>query len=643
MSKILIVEDQRIIAKDIELSLLSLGYKVAANVSSGEEAIKKAKATQPDLVLMDIVLKGEMSGIEAAQKIRESSDIPIIYLTAHADEDTLKRAKLTQPYGYILKPFRVEQLRTAIEMSLYKHMIERRLKESEERFRALYEDNPSMYYTVDEKGIILSVNKFGAEQLGYTSEELVGNSFLTLCHPDDQKVFLKHLGTCFQNPGKVFEWDFRKVRKDASVLWVRQYARTVKWADDNTVVLIVCEDITEHKKASDALRIAHDDLEIRVQERTKDLLNSNERLQSEIVERRRADAELKKAFNEIKVLKEQLEKENIYLQKEVELQYSHGEIIGESKALKAVLSQVEQVADSDTTVLLLGETGTGKELLAHAIHNLSRRRERVMVKVNCTALPSTLIESELFGYEKGAFTGAFTRKIGCFEVANGSTIFLDEIGDLPLELQPKLLRVIQEGVFHRLGNNKSIKVDVRIIAATNRNLAKAVNERSFREDLYYRLNVFPIHVPPLRERKGDIPLLIRAFINEFGERMGKSIEVIPKRVIQTLQRYQWPGNVRELRNVLERAMILNKGPTFHLQLPKIIEAPTKRGMTLEEMDKKHILEVLESSGWRVRGKGGAAEILGLKPTTLESKMHKLSIKRKIQKLRNKVLYTKYRG
>jgi transcriptional regulator with GAF, ATPase, and Fis domain len=287
------------------------------------------------------------------------------------------------------------------------------------------------------------------------------------------------------------------------------------------------------------------------------------------------------------------------------------------------------VAATDSTVLILGETGTGKELLAHAIHNLSSRKEKQMVTVNCSALPGSLIESELFGREKGAYTSALTKRLGRFEIADGSTIFLDEISELPLELQTKLLRVLEDGRFERLGRSDSIKVDVRVVAATNRDLTKEVSQGRFREDLYYRLNVFPLTVPPLRERRGDIPLLVWTFVKEHSERMGKTIESIPRKSMEALQRYLWPGNVRELKNIIERAVILSKGPDLLIEVPPIVDSERQHSkMTLEELEKRHITNVLETTGWRVRGKNGAAEILGLKPTTLDFRIKKLGIPRR---------------
>ena len=345
------------------------------------------------------------------------------------------------------------------------------------------------------------------------------------------------------------------------------------------------------------------------------------------LERKRADQKIQKALEEIEMLKDRLEAENLYLRDQIDTEFRHEEIIGNSDVIKRVLLRVEQVAVTSSTVLILGETGTGKELIARAIHNSGSRRNRAMIKVNCAALPAALIEAELFGREKGAYTGAATRQMGRFEAANGSTIFLDEIGDLPLELQAKLLRVIQEGQFERLGSPHPVDVDVRVIAATNRNLALAVKEGRFREDLYYRLNVFPISVPPLRERREDIPLLVSAMVAEFSRNFDKKIERIPKKSMDAMELYQWPGNIRELRNVVERAMILSNGPTLVVDVPDISAAISAPSLSISEIDRRHIVSVLEKTSWRVRGKNGAAEVLGLKPTTLDSRMKKLGIKR----------------
>ncbi len=336
------------------------------------------------------------------------------------------------------------------------------------------------------------------------------------------------------------------------------------------------------------------------------------------------------AYEEIAELKARLERENVYLQEEIKTQHNFEEIIGQSPPIRKVFKAIETVAPTDAAVLILGETGTGKELIARAAHNLSPRRDRALVTVNCAALPAGLIESELFGHEKGAFTGALARKIGRFELADRGTIFLDEIGNLPLDLQAKFLRVLQEGEFERVGGSPTLKVDVRVIAATNRGLEKAIEEGGFRPDLYYRLNVFPIRVPPLRERAEDIPLLVRYFVMKYGGKLGKRIETVPQRVMDALQAYPWPGNVRELENVIERAVIIGQGSELELGewLPKPGVSPrSARLPTLQELEREHIIQVLELAGWRVSGEKGAAKLLGLKPTTLEARMKKLGIKR----------------
>jgi transcriptional regulator with GAF, ATPase, and Fis domain len=355
-----------------------------------------------------------------------------------------------------------------------------------------------------------------------------------------------------------------------------------------------------------------------------------------ITEVKRAQVELEHALAELAQLKNQLEAENLYLQEEIKGSYDFEEIIGESKQLRRLFRRVEQVASTNATVLITGETGTGKELLARAIHGRSARKEHPLVKVNCAALPVNLIESELFGHEKGAFTGALSHRIGRFELANHGTIFLDEIGDLPLELQSKLLRVLQEGEFERLGSSKTIKVDVRVIAATNRDLEKAMAESRFRSDLFYRLNVFPIVVPSLRERKGDIPLLVQHFIKKSHSRLGKKITIVPKPLMDALIRYDWPGNVRELANVIERAVILSSGPVLTLDEPLGRVAPTpeacESGEMLEAIERAHIVRVLNECGWKIKGKDNAAVRLGINPSTLRSRIQKLGIVRPAREL-----------
>ena len=336
------------------------------------------------------------------------------------------------------------------------------------------------------------------------------------------------------------------------------------------------------------------------------------------------------AYRQIEELKDKLNKEKLYLEDEIRTEYNFEEIIGESAALKRILKQVETVAPTDSTVLIQGETGTGKELIARAIHHLSKRRERTFVKMNCAAIPTGLLESELFGHERGAFTGAIAQKVGRFELAHGGTLFLDEVGDVPLELQSKLLRVLQEQEFERLGSNRTIRVDVRLVAATNRDLAQMVADKQFRSDLYYRFNVFPITAPSLRERPEDIPLLVRYFAQKYARLMNKQIETIPAGAMTALAKYHWPGNIRELENLIERSVILSQGPDLHVPLGELkasTAAALNGAATLEAAEREHILRVLRETNWVIGGSSGAAARLGMKRTTLQSKIRKLGISR----------------
>ncbi len=383
-----------------------------------------------------------------------------------------------------------------------------------------------------------------------------------------------------------------------------------------------------HKK----LENANQGLEQTVQKRTGELTRTNRQLTHEIEERKKAEASLQGTYTEIKGLKDKLQAENIYLQQEVARHFNFGEIIGQSKVLSQVFLQVEQVAPMNATVLLLGETGTGKGVVARAIHSSSTRKSRPLITVDCTTLPATLVESELFGRERGAFTGSDTKQIGRFELADGGTIFLDEIGEMPLEMQSKLLRVIQDGEFERLGSPRTIKVDVRIIAATSRDLGEEVRNGRFREDLYYRLNVFPINQPPLRQRKDDIPLLVNHFVAKFNKKIGKQIETVAKETMDSLQEYQWPGNVRELESVIERAVIVTQGSSLQVldrfdTFPAPLDTEGQEVKALVDIEQDHITQVLQKTGWRIEGKNGAALLLGLNASTLRARMRKYGIAR----------------
>jgi chemotaxis protein methyltransferase CheR len=408
------------------------------------------------------------------------------------------------------------------------------------------------------------------------------------------------------------EHDFETIGRKIMHLNARRIYRD---GNRTQLILLAIEDVTEREYYK-----RH--LEEMVETRTAELREARQE-----AENSRNMAET--ALDEIKGLKEQLEAERAYLQEEIKLEFNHENIIGQSDEIKYVFYKVEQIAATDTNVLVLGETGTGKELVARAVHGLSPRKDRALVKMNCAALPSNLIESELFGHEKGAFTNAHSRRLGRFEIANGTTLFLDEIGELPLDLQPKLLQVIETGEFERLGNSDTINVDVRIIAATNRNLEAEVRKGTFREDLWYRLNIFPITMPPLRERREDIPLLVDYFIDKISKRLGKTIGMVPVNVMDALQTYHWPGNIRELENVLERAVINSSGPKLHLvdELKKPNKNLTNTNRTLADVEREYILRVLEETHWKVSGKNSASEILGLDRSTLRARMRKFDIRK----------------
>jgi PAS domain S-box-containing protein len=469
----------------------------------------------------------------------------------------------------------------AIEDITERKRLEDLLAESEERYRRIFETASDGIVLLEKReGNIAHVNPAAEEMLGYSKAECIGKNLQDIGVSLDMSDFQTIMRTL--NKSGIINYDDVQVKTKSG-----QYIDTdIYMVDRARLAQCNIRDVTARKQLEKQLLEAH------------------------------------------KMKAEQLQAENRYLLEEVKLLHTYENIVGNSEAIRSVLKQVEQVAGTDSTVLIQGETGTGKELVADAIHNLSLRKGRLLVKVNCAALPPTLIESELFGREKGAFTGSHARQMGRFELADGGTLFLDEISEMPLELQTKLLRVLQNGEFERLGSPKTIKVNVRLITATNRDLNQYVRESRFREDLFYRLNIFPLFVPPLRERKEDILPLVWSFIQEFGTRMGKRIESIPQKGIESLQNYGWPGNVRELRNVIERAMIMTTGPLLRIEIPKSLEAKNGRPGTLEEIESRHIIDVLNSTGWRVSGKGGAAELLGCNPKTLESRMKKLGIQRK---------------
>ena len=500
-----------------------------------------------------------------------------------------------------------DRILLAFEDSTDQKQAEEALKISEKRYRRLFETAQDGILILDaETGQITDVNPFLVEMLGYSHEDFLGKKLWEIGvfkDVDASKASFLEL----QSKGYVRYNDLPLETKDGRPMAV-EFVSNVYPVNHHKVIQCNIRDITERKHIAEALHTAHNELERRVEERT---------------------LELQTALAEIVTLKEKLEAENIYFRRKNKISHRFENIIGQSDGLKYVLYRAEQVAPGNTTVLILGETGTGKELIAFAIHDMSPRKERALITVNCAALPGNLIESELFGREKGAFTGADTRQIGRFEIAHGSTLCLDEIGELPLELQAKLLRVIQHGEFERLGSSHTIKVDVRIIATTNRDLEEEVRKGRFRQDLYYRLNVFPITIPPLRQRKEDIPAMVHTFIERYSRKLGKQITSIPKETMKELQDYPWPGNVRELENIIERAVIMCPGPVLQLVDKLDISSPALSSAvrTLEETERNQILKILSETQWRIEGKDGAAAILGLHPSTLRARMHKLRIVR----------------
>ena len=504
---------------------------------------------------------------------------------------------------------------------------------SRNMYAELYDFAPVGYFTFDSRGLIRNINFTGAKLLGIERRQLANKPFSSIiADADGREIFSNHIKHVLQRQG-MQRCEIRLTGKDGRVIHGQLQSVKVDTVEStNGYIFSSIIDGTVGKQLGDVLQKAHDKLESIVNERDRELTRTNVQLTKEIDERKRVEASLRTALSEIKTMKDQLEAENIYLHQEVSRKYNFGEIIGQNNALSNVCLQVEQVAPMNATVLLLGETGTGKGVVARAIHRSSARKDRAMITVDCTALPPNLIESELFGREKGAFTGAEARQIGRFELADGGTIFLDEIGEMPLELQSKLLRVIQDGEFERLGNPRTIKIDVRIIAATNRNLEEEIRKGRFREDLFYRLNVFPITIPPLRQRKEDIPLLVNHFVAKFNKKIGKKIETLSKDTLNILQEYLWPGNVRELESVIERAVIISQGTSLQITdrfdtFRKPEEPAGQDVKAIAELEYNHILKVLQKTGWRIEGEKGAAILLGLNPSTLRARMRKYGISR----------------
>ena len=608
--KVLLVEDSPSDAKLIKHELgedQDYSFEVIW-VSRVDKAIAELKRQQFDVALLDLTLP-DSDGLATFTRIHATcpQQLPIIILTGTGNEQIGINAIGLGAQDYLVKGMTDSKYITrAIRYSIERKLATEALRKSEEYFKSITQNSSDVIIIVNKLGTITYVSPSVERFSGYKTTDLIGKDAFDFIAAADIDKAIHDFGEAILTKGIDIPNSFRMRHKNGSEIVVEGLGKNL--LDDPVVKGFVMNvrDVTERKKMEEALQKSHDELELRVEERT---------------------VELKKALSEIEAMKDLLEAENIYFRQENKMKHRFENIIGQSDGLKYVLYRAQQVASMNTTILILGETGTGKELIAAAIHNMSTRKERPLITVNCAALPGNLIESELFGREKGAFTGADIRRMGRFEVANGSTLCLDEIGELPLELQGKLLRVIQHNEFERLGSSQTIKVDVRIVATTNRNLEEEVRNGRFRQDLYYRLNVFPITVPPLRQRKDDIMPLVKAFTERYSRKMGKQITSIQNETMKVLQDYSWPGNIRELESVIERAVILCPGPVLEL-VDKLGTSSCEFSSTvktLEETERNQILKILSETKWRIEGKDGAAALLGIHPSTLRAKMHKFEI------------------
>ncbi|MBO9562709.1 MAG: sigma 54-interacting transcriptional regulator [Niastella sp.] len=648
-TKILIVEDQFVEANHLRLMLRNAGYPVTAIARSVEDAREKISAERPHLVLLDIFLQGDKTGIDLARYLREEN-IGFIYISANSNESTLNAAKATRPFGFIVKPFRENDLLVSLQIA--QQHLEYGLESSMRKERDFHKQLNSLVIepgTWNERLLKISralqpLLPFDYVVAIYKMQEADPQkvlSFLRIGFNEYQEIGLEEM----QNISRLKVHELKELQENTPIDQVITLYAGKAFEDltrfpsmkslmskcfgmQANLILPIPLDMPGHANFYFSFFSRHPD------GFTDEHVGLCERLQQPLlfaIENIRAKDQ--KAFLVAGAgLPKPLTSAPATIASS-ELPGFEG-IIGRSPQLLNVFDHIMQVAPSDSSVLITGESGTGKERIADCIHRLSPRKQGPLVKINCAALPINLIESELFGHEKGAFTGAMDKRIGKFELAHQGTIFLDEIGEMPLETQVKLLRVLQEKEIERIGGKAPIKVNVRIIAATNRNLEKEVAEGRFRLDLYYRLNVFPIQLPPLRERKDDIVLLAQHFLRYCSVKNGRVITGISDAALASLQAYSWPGNIRELENLIERSVLLTKGPTIeniplpvtHQQAaaPHNGDRPIK---TIEENEREHILAALAQCGGRIRGKGGAAEILGVPPTTLASKMIKLGIKR----------------
>jgi DNA-binding NtrC family response regulator len=640
--KILIVEDQFVEADYLRLMLVQAGYYVTGIARSVQIAQDLIEQEKPDLVLVDIFLKGKLTGIELARQLKEDN-IAFIYLSANSDEEILAQAKATQPYGFLVKPFREKDLLITLEIARYRH--EHSLETSYRKEAVLQRQLVEIISREDNwEQKLLQIGSalqpyipFDYIAAGFNTVGTVpcyGMSFLRVAYDEYQKIGVDELlmitglsldkiirlSALTPTPTTAMMYNDSAFENHCSEPSLKKlFAETFQLKSHLSLPVMLSTNkpfsFCLYSRRSNTYNPGH----IALYNRLQQLLNTS-------VERM-----LKSNVAYTTITNEAGEGPG------TDIEPGDGTgfvgIIGRSHLLLNVFDEITQVAPSDTSVLIMGESGTGKERIADCIHNLSTRKGMPFIKVNCAALPTTLIESELFGHEKGSFTGATERRIGKFEQADRGTIFLDEIGEMPIELQVKLLRVLQEKEIERIGSRGSVKINVRIIAATNRNLEKEVAEGRFRLDLYYRLNVFPIVLPSLRERKEDMPLLAAHFIRYYNRKTGKKINGISDRIMKSMLDYNWPGNVRELEHMIERSVLLEKGTTIqNMSLPIArketpVSVDDARIKTIHENERDHILNVLKKCNGRIWGPGAAAELLNIPPSTLKSRMKKLGIKK----------------
>ena len=641
----LIVEDQFVEANDLQIMLRKAGYEVtgiARSVMIAQEMIKKER---PDLVLLDIFLKGKLTGIDLARQLKEEN-MAFIFLSANSNEEILSQAKTTEPYGFIVKPFREKDLLVTLEIARYRHDHSRQAQYRREAElisqleKTKMDDLPWKEKLLQIGKIIQQEIPFDYLAMGFDHSgkmEEHAASFLRIGFNEYQAIGIKELLTIAGKTIDQFNKDYALFDPEGVASFYNGEAFE-KIIQQSLFKKLAWERFHMNALLSFPLRMENGGIfSFCFYSRKPDayysdhivLLNHLQPVLKRNIEQKPA-AEYSRVKSEFQVTKD----ERLNRNKADTNDPGFEGIIGNSHLLLNVFDLIRQVAPSDTSVLILGESGTGKERIADLIHDLSPRKNKPLVKINCTTLPSTLIESELFGHEKGSFTGALDRRIGKFEKADKGTIFLDEIGEMPLDLQVKLLRVLQEKYIERIGAKDITRVDVRIIAATNRKLEKEVAEGRFRLDLYYRLNVFPIEIPPLRERTEDIPALANHFIRHNNRKAGKTITGLSDRVLKMMSSYHWPGNIRELENLIERSVLLARGNIIEdISLPSKHNhedsqlAQSARAKTIFENERDHIISILKKCDGRIWGPGGAAEILNLPPTTLRSRMKKLGIQK----------------